>query len=62
MKTVHTNKGAKQQKNPPAVGHREAVEAAIDAAKSLDSQTWEEAASKSNTVPPWERAVDKKCH
>jgi hypothetical protein len=57
------SKSAKTEcKKPPvAIGSRQVVETAIDAAKASQTQTWESAAKQSN-VPPWTRGTDKNCH
>lgn len=37
----------------PAASSGQAVEAAIDASKFSEKQTWEQGAQRSNSVPPW---------
>lgn len=46
-------KDDKPCEQPVTAGSRQAVEAAIDASKLAEDQTWEQAAQKSRSVPPW---------
>ncbi len=47
------------EKRTASVGSRQAVEAAIDASKASQTQTWE-AAGKASCIPPWKQGDKKK--
>jgi hypothetical protein len=51
----------KDRKKPISVGSRQAVEAAIDAAKGSSTQTWESAARKSD-IPLWKKENADACN
>jgi hypothetical protein len=48
----------KHQQKPLTSSHQ-AVEAAIDAAKSSTNQTWEKSAQKSRPIAPWDRIAKR---